>query len=297
MTAPDTSSLAAGVSANAVGQENVVRVQRPTDGSGKPIIFASPHSGRNYPDDLCDMCVLPLAQLRRSEDAYVDLLIAQAPEFGACSVSALFPRVFVDVNRSEWELDPGMFADRVPDHPDLRSQRATSGLGVIPRVGVEGRPLYRRRLRFAEARARLARYYEPYHDALSSLIGDMRAQFGGVVVIDMHSMPEHSADGADFVLGDRFGTSCMPQLTDAAEAAIGAAGCVAVRNTPYAGGYTTRHYGRPETGVHVLQIEINRSLYLDETRVALSDSCSTFSSKLNSIIKALSDASPELIGG
>ncbi|MHA6288799.1 N-formylglutamate amidohydrolase [Maricaulis sp. CAU 1757] len=289
MTAPPPSSLARAETANANTDPAVVEVvPRPGD-IACPVIVCSPHSGRDY--DLVDVpeTCLTRDQLRRSEDAYVDALIEAAPEFGASRITAHFPRVFVDVNRGPWELDPEMFSDRLPDYVDTASRRAASGLGVIPRIGVEGRPLYRRRLRFAEASARLEQCYQPYHAALAARIEAVRRRFGLALVVDMHSMPSHSAQQADFVLGDRFGTSCAPVVSDRIEAGLAGAGRLVVRNRPYAGGYTTEHYGRPETGVHVVQIEINRGLYLDETRVHKASGWDTLHKEITAFIKYLTE--------
>ncbi len=292
MAAPDTSSLALGISANPNhrpdGSEGPVRIDRPAGAAPCPLILASPHSGRNYGRDFSELACLSLDMLRRSEDAYVDTLIASAPDCGACVVRALFPRVYVDANRGPWELDPAMFSDRLPVQADDVSRRAASGLGVVPRIGVEGRPLYRRRLRYEEARERLSQCYEPYHAALAGLIGEIRDQFGFAVVVDMHSMPDQSARGVDFVIGDRFGTACDPAVVDAVETDLAELGFVAVRNIPYAGGYTTEHYGRPAEGVHVVQIEINRSLYMDEKRVVKSARFADFEREMRKFISRLS---------
>lgn len=262
---------------------------RPDRGVVRPIVFASPHSGRNYTSEMqADTC-LSLDQLRRSEDAYVDRLIAGAPACGAHLVCAQFPRVFVDPNRGPWELDPGMFSDRLPAQADRVSRRAASGLGVVPRVGFEGRPLYRRRLRYEEARTRLERYYEPYHAALTSVIEDVRRIHGFVIVVDMHSMPDQSARGVDFVLGDRFGASCDTRVVETAERLLRANDYLTVRNIPYAGGFTTEHYGRPAAGVHVLQIEINRRLYLDERRVAPATGFDRFEAEMRRFVKQLAE--------
>ncbi len=244
-----------------------ISLVRPDPSLARPLILSSPHSGRDYPAELCDQTSVPVEQLRRSEDAYVDVLIDGATAHGASLVHALFPRVFVDVNRGRGELDPAMYRDRMEVRADAPSRRVASGLGVIPRVGADGQQLYRRRLKFQDAQARLVRFYEPYHDALAGLIAEVRDRFGFAIVMDMHSMPEHSAPGVDFVLGDRHGQSCDPRITEAVEAGLRSQGFVTVRNTPYAGGHTTEHYGQPATGVHVIQIEINRGLYLHETRV------------------------------
>jgi N-formylglutamate amidohydrolase len=265
-------------------QGDVVEIVRASGAGTKPIIFASPHSGRNYAEDLLSKTILPLNYLRRSEDAYVDQFIESATEEGAEIIQALFPRVFVDPNRGPWELDPGMFSDTLPAFVDTKSKQAAHGLGVVPRIAADGRRLYRHRFTFDEARSRIGRYYFPYHNALSQLIEEIRNSHGVTVLLDMHSMPESSSKGADFVLGDRFGMSCDDRVTQSVEAILNQMGYVTVRNTPYAGGYTTKHYGRPKKGVHVLQIEINRGLYLDEKRVILKRDHAKFTATLRKFI-------------
>jgi N-formylglutamate amidohydrolase len=285
MLSSSQSSPALQASANPAGQDNAIRVVRPAENLARAVIFASPHSGRVYSDEFQNRSVLPLGVLRRSEDAYVDELIECATEFGATTLQCECPRVFVDVNRSPWELDPRMISDRLPRHAEAPTRRALSGLGVLPRVAADGRQLYRGRFRFAEVEQRLDRFYTPYHQALAGLIDEFRTKPGPTILIDTHSMPEHSARGIDFVLGDRFGQSCDPAVTRLAEQMLRARGFVTVRNTPYAGGYTTEHYGRPDSGVHVIQIEINRALYLNESRVVRSESFASFSREFRSFIK------------
>ncbi|WP_417490867.1 N-formylglutamate amidohydrolase [Maricaulis sp.] len=270
--------------ADAASVPGVVRVVRPDGAATRPLILASPHSGRDYRPELCAATRVPVEQLRRSEDAYVDQLIEGAAGSGASLVCALFPRVFIDANRARGELDPAMFRDRAGLQVDPASRRVACGLGVIPRVGADGQALYRGRLQSQEASSRLSTYYAPYHAALAQLIAETREAFGFAVVMDMHSMPEHSAPGVDFVLGDRFGQSCDPRVTMAIEAGLRGQGYVAVRNTPYAGGYTTEHYGKPATGVHVIQIEINRGLYLHESRVTPTAGFEMFREKIQRFI-------------
>jgi N-formylglutamate amidohydrolase len=265
--------------------EQAVSVCRPPDGLSGPVILASPHSGRHYADDLQADVVLPLELLRRSEDAYVDQLIDCAPEFGATTICAEFPRVFVDVNRGPWDLDPRMFADSLPEFVNKRSKRAASGLGVVPRIGANGHALYRRQMRFADARARLTRYYTPYQNAIKDMLTEAQSNYGIAILLDMHSMPHVSAPGVDFVLGDRFGQSCDHRITDVIEGLLRESNFVTVRNTPYAGGHTTEFYGAPQNGIHVIQIEMNRSLYLDEHRVVRSSEWSKFKNKLDIFIK------------
>jgi len=254
--------------------EAAIEVLRPA-AITTPLIFCSPHSGRRYPPELLRMSRLDRHALRQSEDGYVDLLFAAAPQFGAPLLRALFPRAWVDVNRARDELDQRMFADPLPSNADTRSTRVRAGLGVIPRIVADGQDIYDRKLKFFEARRRLADCYDTYHRALSGLIGEATARFGCAILIDCHSMPSAGAlpfreneRPLDIVLGDRFGASCSGAITAAAEATLGGLGYQISRNAPYAGGHVASAYGRPLEGIHVLQIEINRSLYLDERRIS-----------------------------
>lgn len=240
-----------------------------------PVIFASPHSGRVYPPDFLRNSRLDRNALRQSEDSYVDLLFHDAPSYGAPLLRALFPRAYVDVNRARNELDPRMFTDPLPKGADTRSSRVIAGLGVIPRIVADGHDIYSRKLKYIDAHKRISACYDPYHDALSRLISEARAKFGCAILVDCHSMP--SAGGApfrenepriDFVLGDRFGASCSPLIMEHAEQTLLSLDYEVARNSPYAGGYVASSYGRPKNGVHVLQVEINRALYLDERRIA-----------------------------
>jgi len=235
-----------------------------------PIVFASPHSGSVYPDEFLAAARLDPLTLRRSEDSFVDELFAAAPALGAPLLAATFPRVFCDVNREPWELDPAMFEGTLPSWVNTGSPRVGAGLGTIARVVATGEQVYGRKLAFAEAEARIHRCWQPYHDTLASLIAETRARFGCCLLVDCHSMPAHPAQASnppDFVLGDAHGTACAPRATRFVEDALTSIGYRIRRNDPYAGGYVTRHYGRPREGVHALQIEIARLLYMDETRI------------------------------
>lgn len=237
-----------------------------------PAVLASPHSGTAYSVDFLGQTHLPLDTLRRSEDAFVDTLFATAARQGVPMVKALFPRSFVDPNREPYEVDPTMFDGPVPAQANTRSPRVAAGLGTVPRVAFDGQPIYRRRLPVAELERRIAWYYRPYHAALVRLIEETQERFGHCVLLDCHSMPSGSPGGGapatagrvDFVLGDNHGAACAGVLTQMAEAWLRQRGYRVVRNQPYAGGYTTQHYGAPGRGVHALQIEINRALYMDE---------------------------------
>lgn len=231
-----------------------------------PLIFASPHSGRRYPAELLADARVPLISLRRSEDTYVDELFAGAAAHGAAVLSATIARAYVDLNRDPGELDPDMFEETPPHSVHLTSARVQAGLGAIPRVSGDGQNIYRRKLSLNEADRRINAVHRPYHALLQNLVTETREAFGCAVLVDCHSMPS-SARGAhapDIVLGDRFGASCHASVTALAEATLRRLGYRVARNAPFAGGHTTQTYGRPMLGMHALQIEINRALYVDE---------------------------------
>jgi N-formylglutamate amidohydrolase len=234
-----------------------------------PLVFASPHSGRLYPEDMMAAAALDAHAIRRSEDVLVDELVGRAAELGAAVIAARYARAYIDVNREAFELDPSMFVDELPDFARARTARVAAGLGAIARVVSEGQEIYARKLTFAEARGRIDRAHRPYHAALERLIAEAHAAHGFAILIDWHSMPSAAARAgrdrpADFVLGDRFGAACAGALTAQVERELESMGYRVARNSPYAGGYTTEHYGRPARRTHALQIEINRGLYLDE---------------------------------
>jgi len=241
-----------------------------------PLVFASPHSGANYPPDFVASSALELEMLRRSEDCYVDELFDAAPELGAPLVRALYPRAYLDLNREPYELDPEMFSDRLPAYVNTTSVRVGAGLGTIPRIVATRREIYRGKLNFAEAERRVDAVYRPYHQALAGMIARAHARFGFCILIDCHSMPSTGLPIAavgdprtiDIVLGDRSGLSCAPVVTDTVDAFLSHRHYRVTRNNPYAGGFTTQHYGDPGSGTHVLQLEINRNLYMDETSLA-----------------------------
>jgi N-formylglutamate amidohydrolase len=245
-------------------------VSRPAGGcAASPLVFASPHSGRKYPDTMMAVSRLDASAIRRSEDAYVDRLIERGPEWGASLIAARLARVYMDVNREPWELDQAMFEDELPPYARSRSARVAAGLGAIARVVREGEEIYARKLCFAEARARVEAVHTPYHDALAKLVREALEAHGVAVLIDWHSMPAAAAQGGEFVLGDRFGGACAPGFSGMVERTLKAMGYVVARNSPYAGGFTTEHYGRPAHRVHALQIEVCRSLYMDEASMQI----------------------------
>jgi N-formylglutamate amidohydrolase len=249
---------------------DVVDVRHPSH-RAVPLVLASPHSGSDYPEDLLTASRLDPLTLRRSEDSFVDEIFAAAPELGAPLLVARFPRAYLDANREPWELDPTMFSDALPNYVNIRSPRVRMGLGTVARVVASGEEIYARKLRFAEARQRVELLYHPYHHALRQLVLDTEAAFGGCLLIDCHSMPSAAGDGggrdaAEIVLGDCHGAACAPYVVAAARAFLTERGFAVALNAPYAGGFTTGHYGNPRRRRHALQIEINRALYMDERR-------------------------------
>ncbi|HEY1936141.1 MAG TPA: N-formylglutamate amidohydrolase [Acetobacteraceae bacterium] len=237
-----------------------------------PVVFASPHSGRTYPADFLAAARLDPLNLRRSEDSFVDELFAAAVDHGAPLLSATFPRAFCDANREPWELDPAMFADQLPSWVNTTSARVGAGLGTLARIVASGEAIYRGKLAFSEAERRVQDFWQPFHATLQALIGGTRAMFGVCLLIDCHSMPSHGSGRPggktpDFVLGDAHGTACHPAVTQYVERRLVELGYTVRRNDPYAGGYITRHYGRPREGVHAIQLEIARELYMDESRI------------------------------
>jgi N-formylglutamate amidohydrolase len=268
-----------------------------------PLVLASPHSGDGYLPEFLAQSRLEARVLRKSEDCYVDELFAAAQKLGAPLLRAHFPRIYVDPNREPFELDPRMFADKVPDYVNAASPRVAAGLGTIARFAASGEDIYRKKLAFAEAARRIESCYRPYHAMLQGLIESTLARFGFCVLIDCHSMPsvggpmesDAGRPRADFVLGDCFGESCAAAVTAAAERKLAALGYSVRRNAPYSGGYTTRHYGRPRRGVHALQVEVNRALYMDQENFAKSAGFAPLAARLGELIAALGALEPAVL--
>lgn len=233
-----------------------------------PLVFNSAHSGRDYPERFLQMTRLDHLSIRQSEDAYVDELFARAPHLGTPLLRAHFPRAYLDVNREPWELDPAMFAEPLSERFNTTSPRVAAGLGTLARVVAENKPIYRERLTLEDARMRIEGIYQPYHATLQKLLSESLGVFGVAALIDCHSMPRLARSGdrvaPDIVLGDRYGTTCATALVELAEMVFSGAGLRVARNRPYAGGFCTRTYGRPQHGVHALQVEISRHLYMNE---------------------------------
>ncbi|MGY9001679.1 MAG: N-formylglutamate amidohydrolase [Rhodospirillales bacterium] len=266
-----------------------------------PLVFASPHSGQHYPNEFIASSRLDSLSLRRSEDAFMDEVFGSAVEHGAPLLRARFARAYIDLNREAYELDPAMFNDDLPDYVNTTSARAAAGLGTIARIVSYGEEIYSEKLTFSEAKKRIDTCYKPYHDALRGLVEATRKKFGVCLLVDCHSMPSICSSSRlgkgqnDMVLGDCYGTACAPQVIENADRILSDMGLKVTRNDPYAGGFTTRHYSAPEDGIHVLQVEVNRALYMDEDRVARGERLPHLVQQISQFIRQLVELDPKLL--
>lgn len=236
-----------------------------------PVIFNSPHSGSVYPRAFLAASRIEREALARSEDSFMDEMIADLPTRGFPILRVNFPRSYVDVNREPYELDPRMFNGRLPGYANTRSIRVAGGLGTIPRVVGDGQDIYFDRIDVEDALGRIEALYKPYHRALRRVINKAHQAFGAAILVDCHSMPSvgvtrDEPKRPDIVIGDRYGTSCAQILVDEVEAVFKSLGYSVGRNKPYAGGFITEHYGTPASGAHAVQLELNRAIYMDERR-------------------------------
>ncbi len=258
------------------------------------VVFASPHSGRDYPWAFLRHTVLDEHAIRSSEDAYVDRLFDCAPQCGAPFLHAGAPRCYVDLNRAADELDPALIdgVRRTGHNP-----RVASGLGVVPRVVANGRAIYRGKITRAEAERRIAGIWRPYHERLQALLAEAHQLFGEAILIDCHSMPHEAVDGVaraghprpEIVIGDRFGTSASAEVVERIESAFSGAGLVVARNAPFAGAYMTQAYGRPSRGQHAVQIEIDRAIYMDERTIRPNTNFQTFRRLLRGVVGEITE--------
>lgn len=258
------------------------------------VIFASPHSGRNYPWWFVRNSMLDELSIRSSEDAFMDMLVAAAPRFGAPLLAAQMPRAYIDLNRSADELDPAVIEGI---RPGTHNPRIASGLGVIPRVVSNGRAIYSGKLSLSEAHSRISGVWRPYHTKLADLMSATKDNFGEAILIDCHSMPHEAVDSVsragrsrpEVVLGDRFGASADSAIMERIETIFLDAGLRVSRNAPFAGAYTTQQYGRPSRRYHAIQIEIDRSLYMNELRVRPNGNFDNFKQLMTRVIDEISD--------
>lgn len=258
------------------------------------VVFASPHSGRNYSWNFVRRSILDERTLRSSEDAFVDRLFESAPINGAPLLAATAPRAWVDVNRSADELDSSLIegVSRSAHNP-----RVSSGLGVVPRVVANGRAIYRGKITRREADNRIEHVWRPWHDAIDQLLRDSLVMFGEAILVDCHSMPHEAIETIghpqgrrpDIVLGDRFGAAASSDVVDRIEAAFERAGLRVARNAPFAGAYVTQQYGRPGRGQHAVQIEIDRALYMNEQAIRPNNNFDNFKALIDGIVAEISD--------
>jgi N-formylglutamate amidohydrolase len=259
-----------------------------------PLVFNSPHSGSVYPREFLGASRLDVGTLRRSEDSFVDELVLGVVARGHPLMRAHFPRCYVDVNREPYELDPRMFDGRLPSFANTRSMRVAGGLGTVARVVGDAQEIYGARIPVDDAIRRIEWLYKPYHRALRRLFTRVHRDFGAAVLIDCHSMPSTAGakderPRADIVLGDRYGTSCVGLVAETIEALLRGQGYVVSRNKPYAGGFITEHYGNPAVGLHAIQLEVNRALYMDERRYERSAAFANLAADLELLADRLSD--------
>ena len=258
------------------------------------VVFASPHSGRQYPEAFLQKAILNEKEVRSSEDAFVDDLFSSAVDHGAPLLLAQAPRAYLDLNRGPEELDPAVI-EGVRRH--AHNPRIASGLGVIPRVVSNGRAIYRGKLSLQEAHDRITNVWRPYHDTLQTLLDEAYGAFGEAILIDCHSMPHEALENVgppgasrpDVVLGDRFGAAAASSVVEQVEAAFASAGFKVARNMPFAGAYICQHYGRPSRRHHAVQVEIDRAIYMDEKTIKPNANFKAFKATLDAVIAELAD--------
>jgi N-formylglutamate amidohydrolase len=259
-----------------------------------PALFNSPHSGSTYPRGFLSQTRLDIGTLRRSEDSFVDALMTGVVAQGYPLMRAHFPRCFVDVNREPYELDPRMFDGRLPSFANTRSMRVAGGLGTVARVVGDAQEIYDCRIPIDDALTRIESLYKPYHRALRKLFTRLHRDFGAAMLVDCHSMPSTAGHKderprPEFVLGDRYGTSCVGVVAETAEQTLRGMGYTVSRNKPYAGGFITEHYGNPASGLHAIQLEINRALYMDERRYQRTSGFDRLAADLVTLARRLGD--------
>jgi N-formylglutamate deformylase len=274
---------------------SIAAFTRSGDGDGRwPLVVTSPHSGRHYPPALLAASRLAPMQLRRAEDALVDALLDGIA--GVPVLAATHARTWVDLNRRPDELDPAMF-DGPLALPVAITERVVAGLGVLPRLAGQGLAIYARPLPAGEAAARLAAIHTPWHDEVAGLLAAARARHGAALLLDCHSMPTPAGPRPpQIVIGDSLGRSAAPAIVALVADHFRGLGWRVAMNVPYAGGHTTVHHGQPATGIHAVQIEIDRALYLDPHRLTLAGHAPRVRTAMTALVARLVAAWPALAG-
>ena len=267
-----------------------------------PLVFNSPHSGSIIPPEFLTQSKLSEKALRQSEDCFVDALFQSCIDLGAPMLRSLVSRAYIDLNREPYELDQRMFLESLPGYMNPASPRVASGLGTIPKIVAEGEEIYRGKIKLSDALTRINMIYRPYHRTLSAMLDEVYGATQFCLLMDCHSMPSsavrnlksHHEPQIDIVLGDRFGAACNRELSSEIEGFFAKQGFHVVRNRPYAGGFITETHGAPQHNRHALQIEINRALYMDETRMEKNRGFAEVEAAIARVLKELSTFLPTI---
>ena len=261
-------------------------------------IFNSPHSGCIYTKGFLDSTNVEIYDLRTSEDSFVGELFYSTKFFNCLLMEAKFPRTFIDLNRSHLELDPRLISG---DFRFDKTARNMAGMGVIPRISGNGKEIYSKPIFAKDAIKRLESFYFPYHSHLYNLLLESKKRLGYAVLFDCHSMPsklnlefsnsKYNND-PDIILGDLNGTSCSSFLINEVKAIFEKHNFFVTKNHPFSGGYITKHYGNPSDAIHVIQIEINKKLYMNENSIKKNENFENLRTKLTSVIEELSNLYP-----
>ena len=256
-----------------------------------PIIISLPHSGDNYYSEFIKSSLLDKDELCRAEDSFVDEIWDFSINEGYCYIKSTIPRIYVDLNRHPLELDPYLCSSDIPKFEQSKSLKVLSGIGVIPKVSNYGNDIYAEPLSRAEIRKRLISYYFPYHRALKYMIKRLKNKFKDVLVIDCHSMPSSDVPKkstfVDINLGNNYGLSISENIFNLIRGNFEKLGFIVEENIPYSGGFITQFYGNPSDGIHVLQLEINRSIFMDEKLFKKNRNIEQISKKIRKATKSI----------
>ncbi|MDI2090353.1 N-formylglutamate amidohydrolase [Commensalibacter oyaizuii] len=274
-------------------------LHQPNISNSYPILVSSPHSGAHYTQDLLSLCRLPLSELRKSEDCYVHQLFNQTTKAGGSLLRTDLPRIFCDLNREAWELDPDMYKDPLPSWCNSQTAQVKRGLGTIHKIGSNRKAIYKYYLSFKKIQQRIQTYWFPYHQKIQDFIYYSTQSHQGCIILDVHSMPspnKYTPYYADIVLGDGFSQTCSPLLINNSQQFFENQGLKTLKNMPYAGGYITRHYGNPRKNIHTMQIEINKSLYMNEETLETHSGFSPLITIINRYLQWLSTQIHTILG-
>ncbi len=256
-----------------------------------PILLSVPHAGRDYPPELLANLRVSPRDLMRLEDRYADRLVQSAIAAGASVIIAQKARGWIDLNRAEDDIDYSMISNAGSNKQHLPSSKARGGLGLIPRRLMGCGELWRRPLNIESVQNRIDAVHRPYHYAIAEQLKALQTQFGAAILLDIHSMPPllASDDPPQIIVGDRYGKSASSRYSELILSYVGNAGIKSALNHPYAGDYILRHHANVAQNIHAIQIEIDRSLYLDDALLEPSPGVSTMAALLSKITLMLSD--------